>query len=152
SRFHPAPYGVFQTKDSWIAVSLTPVDKMAVALDEPRFNEFSKEDQVKRRPEVHALTCEALLRRTTAEWMKAFEEHAIWYAPVNDYDQVLEDPQVQHNKVVLEMQHPKAGDVRVLAHPVRYDGQAPGLRRLPPEIGEHSVEVLREAGYNDADI
>ncbi len=84
--------------------------------------------------------------------MRVFDEHGVWYAPVNDYEQVETDPQVAHNKMIVTIDHPRAGQVRLLAHPVRYDGEAPPIRRLPPEHGQHTREVLAELGYEAAEI
>lgn len=152
SRFHAAPYGVYRTSDHWIAISISPVPKLAVALDRPDLAAFSDRDAVDRRSEVHAIVCDALLGQTTEQWMAVFEEHAIWYAPVNDYEQVEVDPQVLHNQAILPIEYPGAGTIRVLAHPVRYDGKAPELRRVPPRLGEHTREVLAEAGYSNQEI
>jgi len=84
--------------------------------------------------------------------MRIFEEHDIWFAPVNDYEQVEHDPQVAHNQMIMSFEHEQAGPVRVLAHPVRYDGEAPPLRRHPPKHGQHTREVLAELGYTPQEI
>jgi crotonobetainyl-CoA:carnitine CoA-transferase CaiB-like acyl-CoA transferase len=153
SRFHPAPYGVYKTKDGWIAISLTPPAKLAVALDHPPFAAFKDpKDPSLRREEIHRMVYERVQTRTTAEWMRVFDEHGIWYAPVNDYEQVEVDPQVAHNKMIVTVDHPQAGQVRLLAHPVRYDGEAPPIRRLPPGHGQHTREVLAELGYEATEI
>jgi crotonobetainyl-CoA:carnitine CoA-transferase CaiB-like acyl-CoA transferase len=65
---------------------------------------------------------------------------------------VLSDPQVAHKRPVVSFEHPSAGEVRVLSHPVRYDGAAPPVRRVPPALGEHTAEVLTDLGYGDADV
>ena len=111
------------------------------ALDHPK-------DPVRNRDRVHQLVAQALLARTTEAAMRAFDQHDIWYAPVNDYEQVEADPQVAHNGVVMNVDHPQAGPVRLMSHPVRYDGKVPALRRMPPALGEHTREVLAEAGYS----
>lgn len=148
SRFHPAPYGIYRTRDGWIAVSLTPTEKLAAALAQPALAGFTHpKDNVQRREELNRIVYDTLSTRTTAEWMDAFTTHDIWFAPVNDYEDVEVDPQVAHNRMIMEVDHPRAGAVRLLAHPVRYDGAAPPLRRLPPEQGEHTREVLTEVGY-----
>jgi crotonobetainyl-CoA:carnitine CoA-transferase CaiB-like acyl-CoA transferase len=153
SRFHPAPYGVYRTADGWIAISLTTTAKLAAAFDSSELAALDHpDDPVRNRDRVHQLVAEALLSRTTEQAMRAFDEQDIWYAPVNDYEQVESDPQVAHNRVVMELDHPQAGPVRLLAHPVRYDGQAPALRRMPPALGEHTREVLAEAGYSAEQI
>jgi crotonobetainyl-CoA:carnitine CoA-transferase CaiB-like acyl-CoA transferase len=153
SRFHPAPYGIYRTLDGWIAVSLTPTEKLAAALSRPVLAEFSHpKDNVRRREELNRIVYDALTTRTTADWMTTFDEHDIWYAPVNDYDQVEADPQVAHNRIIMEVDHPQAGPIRLLAHPVRYDGAAPPLTRQPPLQGEHTREVLAELGYEPDEI
>ena len=153
SRFHPAPYGVYRTADGWIAISLTTTAKLAAALDRPDLARFDHpKDTVNHREEIHRIVSESLRQRTTQAAMQAFDEHDIWYAPVNDYEHVEADPQVKHNGIVVDIDHPDAGRVKLMAHPVRYDGEAPPVRRLPPRPGEHTREVLGEAGYSSAEI
>jgi crotonobetainyl-CoA:carnitine CoA-transferase CaiB-like acyl-CoA transferase len=153
SRFHPAPYGVYRTADGWIAISLTTTAKLAAAFDSPELAAFDHpKDPVRRRDEIHQLVSQAVRARTTATVMQLFDQHDIWYAPVNDYEQVASDAQVKHNEVVMEVDHPQAGPVRLMAHPVRYDGKAPPLRRMPPVLGQHTREVLAEAGYSAEQI
>jgi crotonobetainyl-CoA:carnitine CoA-transferase CaiB-like acyl-CoA transferase len=86
-------------------------------------------------------------RKPTEHWYEVFDEVGIWYAPVNSYEAVEKDPQVIHNEAIMTFEHAKAGTVRVLSHPVRYDGEAPPLRSLPPELGEQTEEILAQLGY-----
>ena len=153
SRFHPAPYGVYRTADGWIAISLTTPAKLAAALACGELEAFQDPaDPVKHRDAIHQLVAQSLLGFTTEGAMRAFETQDIWYAPVNDYEQVVDDPQVRNNGVVMAVDHPQAGPVRLMAHPVRYDGQAPALRRMPPALGEHTREVLAQVGYAPDEI
>jgi crotonobetainyl-CoA:carnitine CoA-transferase CaiB-like acyl-CoA transferase len=153
SRFHPAPYGIYRTLDNWIAVSLTPLDKLAAALGAPALSAFTHpKDNVHHRDEINRIVHQALETRTTSEWIDIFHQHDIWFSPVNDYEQVETDPQVAHNQAIMPMDHPRAGPVRVLAHPVRYDGAAPPMTRLPPEQGQHTREILAELGYDASAI
>lgn len=153
SRFHPAPYGIYRTADGWIAISLTPTSQMAAALDYPPLAAFDDpKDPMLRREEIHRVVYDRVQSRTTVEWMKTFDAHKVWYAPVNDYEQVEADPQVAHNQMIMTVQHPEAGEVRLLAHPVRYDGEAPPLRRMPPRQGQHTREILAELGYEASEI
>ncbi|MBI5507064.1 MAG: CoA transferase [Deltaproteobacteria bacterium] len=70
----------------------------------------------------------------------------------NGLKDFLSDPQVAMNQTVFESDHPTAGRVRYLRNPVRTDGMHPSLRRHPPQLGEHTDEVLRDIGYAAADI
>jgi crotonobetainyl-CoA:carnitine CoA-transferase CaiB-like acyl-CoA transferase len=152
SRFHQAPYGVYKTSDSWIAISMTPAEKLAEAFENEALAQYSLEDQMYKREEFNQLVVQEVKKKTTEEWFTIFEQHGIWYAPVNGYEEVEKDPQVEWNKMIMTVEHPDAGSIRLLSHPIRYDGEAPSVRQVPPRLGEHSKQILEESGYSMDEI
>lgn len=108
SSFHEAPYGIYETAAGHLALSLSPVAKISAMLgDPPELAEFLD-------PAVKFTR----FGRTAKELVTLFREHGIWCAPVNDYDAVFADPVVAHLHPVLEFEHPTAGKVKVLRHPL----------------------------------
>lgn len=152
SRFHQSPYGVYQTKDGYLTVSNTPVEKLASLLHSDALSHYTSKDQMSRRDEIDKIFADIMKTRTTKEWEDFFTENEIWYAPVNDYKTVENDPQVKWNQMIFTIHHPDAGDVRLVNNPIRYNGQAPEQSLYPPRIGEQSVEILKKYGYTDAKI
>jgi crotonobetainyl-CoA:carnitine CoA-transferase CaiB-like acyl-CoA transferase len=89
---------------------------------------------------------------TTAEFVARAREVGAPFAPVQDIEDFLADPQVAHARTVFEADDPRFGPTRYLRHPVRYESTPASLRRHAPRLGEHSNEVLAEAGFSQAEI
>lgn len=152
SRFHQAPYGVFATKDGYICISLPSLEKLANAFKDDDFLKWSYDEQFENREVINQLVSDHVKTETTDYWIDRFTEVDIWHAEVNDYDKVENDPQVEWNKNIMEFNHPNAGKVRLLAHPIRYDGETLPIRQLPPRLGEQTDDILQELGYAEEDI
>jgi crotonobetainyl-CoA:carnitine CoA-transferase CaiB-like acyl-CoA transferase len=153
STFHEAPYGIYATRDGHIALSLSPVKLISEALGSPpELAEFESPSIVMdRRDEIYEALRPHLLEYDTDTLVTALRGHGVWCAPVNDYEQVLEDPGVRHIDPTLEVEHPDAGPVRLLKHPIHYSTGEPTVRRPPPRVGEHNAEILEELGFTPED-
>jgi len=93
-----------------------------------------------------------LRKHTTAELVERARRFRAPLAPVNSADEFLTDPQVAWNRTVFEADTPATGPVRYLRNPARLHDSPPELRRHPPRLGEHTDEVLREAGFGDDEV
>lgn len=152
SRFHQAPYGVFKTSDGWLTMSLSDGATLAKAFNDEGFTQFTRSDQFDKREEITKRVAEHMLTKTTQGWVKQFGEIGVWCAKVRNYDDVAADPQLAANQSIIEYKDSAGGDVRLLAHPVLYDGKALPMRIKPPALGQDTVEVLSELGYSPDDI
>jgi crotonobetainyl-CoA:carnitine CoA-transferase CaiB-like acyl-CoA transferase len=154
STFHSAPYGVYETADGHMVLSMTSVRTLSEALGGVQALEPYETPALAmpQREEIAEILMPILRGRSTAEWIATLRERGVWCAPVNGYDEVFAEPAVQYLDPVQEFDHPEAGHVRLLKHPVRYGVGEPGVQRLPPGIGEHTLEVLQDAGYSADEI
>ncbi len=150
TRVHSSLYGSYVTKDGYICVNCRDGEKIKRAFGEHILDGI--EYCFDNRGEIDRILSDALKTKTTAEWTDIFAACRIRHAPVNDYPAVLADGQVVHNRIVTEIEYPKAGKVKLINHPNRFDGEPPAIRRLPPGLGQHTREVLRACGYDDARI
>lgn len=146
--YFAAPYGIYATKDGHLAISLSELDPLAKALEEPELGRFSKSDAFYRREEILPLIAAALARRTTCAWIEVLTRHKIWHAPANQYADVVKDPQVVHNRSFITVPGATGSPVTLVNHPVRYDGQAPEVRLPPQPMGAQTAEILGELGYS----
>jgi crotonobetainyl-CoA:carnitine CoA-transferase CaiB-like acyl-CoA transferase len=154
SGFHEGPYGFYECSDGHIALSLSPVKLIGEALG--RSEELREFDDralaFARRDDIHRAIAPLLLDYATAELVELFRSRGVWCAPVNDYDAALADPVVAHVDPLVTIQHPEAGEVRLLKHPVRYSAWSADVRQLPPRLGEHTDAVLAELGVDPGDV
>lgn len=152
SPYYKAPYGVFATADGHLTLSLNALAVLAAVFEDDWFLSVGEDSSYERREDVNERVAKHMGQRTTDEWSAVFADARVWFAPVNTYADIVEDPQVLHNKSVIEIDHPTAGAVKLLGHPVLYDGQRPGVRNLPPDLGSSNRTVLTELGYDTEDI
>ncbi|MEM1285009.1 MAG: CaiB/BaiF CoA-transferase family protein [Pseudomonadota bacterium] len=153
---HPgmdAPFGTYPTKDGWVTIAMSPFNTLVgvlgnddlLAYDDPE-SLFAKRDEVWRKIAVETA------KWSTADLMEAMLGVDIWCGEVKSHLEAAEDEQVRHLGLIQSYEHPKAGSVKTVGPSVRFSETPASIERPAPMIGEHTRDVLREAGYTDSDI
>ncbi len=152
----PTPYGIYKTKDGYIALSgsqtvpkLSEVLGLADLTQDPRFDDFWK--RVNNRKEMDQVLEDALLARTTAEWIEIMGKADLWCGEVNTLQQAFRDPQIVHNKMVSTVDSP-VGPMHLVSPPYKLSKTPATVRTPAPKLGQHTDEILKFAGYSDEEI
>ena len=102
--------------------------------------------------ETYGRLAEIFATRTTGEWLTLLERNDIPCVRPNELDDLIDDPHLAAVEFVREVDHPSEGKLRLAGIPSRWNGASLPISRPPPRLGEHSVEVLRDAGLDPAEI
>jgi len=119
-------------------------------LGDPRF--ASQEVRSKHYGEAYAFVAEELKKRTTAEWIEALERADIPVQRMNSVADIVADPHLAAIGYFHTLEHPSEGRITSMAVPSEWSASQPQYRRHAPRLGEHTHEVLREAGLSDDEI
>ena len=114
---------------------------------------FSTEElQIENKNQLNAILAKAFLQKTTDDWMTELESKGVLCARINSFEGAARDPQIACNNMIVSMEDPEVGELKLLGTPMRLKGTPPKLKSFPPRLGEHSHDVAIEIGYSEEEV
>ncbi len=149
----------YRTADGYMAIGGVPPDRwhaFCQAIDWPELETDERfaglGGRIREKAELNRLLDEHFSTRTTEEWLQRLEAGDIFCAPVYDYAQVIEEPQVYDNRYLVPVQHPRLGEITVVNFPIQFSETPAAISAAEPPLGEHTDEVLEGFGYEAEEI
>ena len=151
------PSQVFRSKDSAFGmVGAAHWDRFTAVLGKPEWNKDPKLSDMSYRIQHYddtvALIETDTTTKTTKEWMPIFEKYQVAAAPVNSVEQGMEDPGVVASGMIKTVEHPRAGEVKLLDKPWQMSGVSDSPCVAPPYLGQHNSEILKRIGFTQTEI
>jgi crotonobetainyl-CoA:carnitine CoA-transferase CaiB-like acyl-CoA transferase len=149
-------YQTYRTKDGkYLAIGALE-DKfwanLSRAIGKPEWADEVPKEREPRTAEIREEMSRIFLTRTRKEWLDILMKQDTCVTAVHSLEETFSDPQVLHRRMLVETVHPKAGRVRQIGVPIKFSATPGEVRHAAPELGEHTDEVLRGAGYTAEDI
>ena len=154
-----APYEVFPTADGELMIaggndrlfrSICEVVGLPELVQDPRFR--TNPDRVRNRDALVALLVDRLADETTTTWHRRLTDAGVPAAPVADVGDVAGAEQTRALGILQHVPHPRIPELMLAGVPLSFDGERPGYPSAPPDVGAHTADVLREAGFADEEI
>jgi crotonobetainyl-CoA:carnitine CoA-transferase CaiB-like acyl-CoA transferase len=143
------PYNVFRASDEFLIIAVGNDSQFASFCRVLGVPEWSSDARFSTNPErvgnrdlLVGMISERLRTRTAREWLAALEPSGVPCGPINSLSQVFDDPQVRHRGLQVRAPHPAAGEVRMVANPMKFSATPIPHDTPPPMLGEHTDEVL----------
>ena len=149
--FHEAPYGVYEIADGHIAISLNPPEKLARAMKSDEIAALIGKNTYFERDIYAKAVAKAVKSWTFSALSEVFDVEKMWYARVDNLDDLARNPQVAYNGTFMDFDV-KGTAVKLVNHPNRYDGQGAEIRHMALSQGAHTRDILAECGFNSSDI
>ena len=141
-----APYGVYATRNGWIAIAMTPLDKLAKALDLPSIAGLPAKAGFERRDEIKHTIADHVVGQPTAYWLGRMQPLDIWCAEVLNWPALLENEAFRKLDLLQTVMRSEGHAVRTTSSPIRVDGQRKHSSSAAPRIGEHTDMLKTELG------
>jgi crotonobetainyl-CoA:carnitine CoA-transferase CaiB-like acyl-CoA transferase len=152
---HPSttPFQAFPTADGWIVVAVywgveNQWELFCVAIGRPELIDDKRFDtpglRTRHHAELEPILNDALLQKTSAEWLREFDAIGVPCGPLNDIPAAAENPQVVARGMLKDVEHPSGVSLRITDTPVRLSRTSGGIQGPPPGLGQHTDDVLRE--------
>lgn len=140
--YQPAPYGIYPTSDGYLALAMTPLDKVAALLDAPPVAAFPQDAAFTQLNEIKAEVAKALVGNTTEHWLGILTPAGVWCAPVLDWPQFVASEGFQALDLIQTMTSSTGEAARTTSCPVRIDGKRLKNPAGAPRLGAHTGEFL----------
>nr|XP_020663421.1 succinate--hydroxymethylglutarate CoA-transferase-like [Pogona vitticeps] len=140
----------FKTKDGYIVVgagndqqfaTVCKILNLSKISHDPRYK--NNQQRVLNRKELIGILSARFLEEETTKWLELFEGSGVPYGPINSMKQVFTDPQVLHNGLIMEMNHPTVGKIAVPGSAIKCSQFEVSKPKPPPLLGQHTVDVLK---------
>jgi crotonobetainyl-CoA:carnitine CoA-transferase CaiB-like acyl-CoA transferase len=143
----------FQTKDGWVTIAPftdQQWERLCAGVGHPEW--WQLESRADRMRAALRGIAKAFPEQESAHWLAILKEADCPGGAVHNYDTLFEEPEVVANENFTIYEHPQAGQVRTVNSGMRFSETPARMRRMPPRLGEHTEEVLREAGFERSQI
>jgi len=153
------PYGTFRTKDGYINIAAGTQrmwEKLCLILgtedliNDRRFKAIP--DRVKNKDALRKIIDKRLAPKTTEEWVEILNKAGIACGPIYSIDQVFNNQHILHRKMLLDVEHPIAGIIKLIGFPVKMSRTPCKVELPPPYLSQHTTDVLKGINYSDEEI
>ena len=142
-----APYGIYKTKDDYIALAMTDIVRLGTLLEcEPLKKFTDASDWFDKRDEIKKLLAAHLIKNTASHWLTILEKADIWCAPVLDYDKLIKEDGYRVLNMEITVKTSNGLSVKTTRCPIRVDGKLLVSDKGAPLLGEHNKEIDAQFG------
>lgn len=141
-----APYGVYPTRDGYMAIAMTPIDQLSELLEIVDLKNYAQRPDTwfRERDKIKKLISQKVLEQRTEHWLGILQPHDIWCCKVLDWSEFMNEEAFKHLDMIQTVENRNGREIRLMKSPIRVNGQRGSCDNAAPEIGGDNERILAE--------